>query len=126
MPSILINERAADIFEALARTVNLVGADVLDLGCGYGDLAVFSLISGARHVTIVDSNPEMVLMAQEKIVRNAPDAITWETLVLDIDDRSQLDALKYYHFGYCTSVLPYLQNRAMLLSFLAFRRKRRS
>jgi SAM-dependent methyltransferase len=118
---VLINTRAAEIFEAINRTVNLVGADVLDLGCGYGDLAVFSLINGARHVTIVDKNVDMVLAAQEKIIQNAPDSVTWESLVVDIDDRSQLSALKYYHVGYCTSVLPYLQNRAMLLSFLAFR-----
>lgn len=117
----LVNTRAAGIFEAIAKTVNLVGADVLDLGCGYGDLATLSLSAGARHATIVDKSPEMILVAQEKIIQNAPNDITWESLVLDLDDRSQLAALKHYHVGYCTSVLSYLQNRDMVLSFLAAR-----
>ena len=109
------------MFEAIRRHVDLVGADVLDLGCGYGDLAAFSLANGARHVTIVDKNPEMILMSEAKIIQRAPLTTTWETLVLDIDDRSQLASLQYYHIAYCTSVLPYLSNRELALSFLAAR-----
>lgn len=121
MSRVLVNTRASEIFDAINRNVNLVGADVLDLGCGYGDLAIFSLVSGARHVTFVDKSPDMTSMTEAKIIARAPSGTTWESLVLDIDDRSQLAALKYYHVAYCTSVLPYLANKDMVLSFLAAR-----
>ena len=118
---IMYNSRAGVMFNAIRDNVDLVGAEVLDLGCGYGDLAVFSLANGASQVTIVDKNPEMVLMSEAKIIRKAPKGIRWESLVLDIDDRSELAVLKYYNVAYCTSVLPYLENKDMVLSFLAAR-----
>jgi SAM-dependent methyltransferase len=117
----MFNTRAGVMFTAIRQHVEFTGADVLDLGCGYGDLAAFSVANGARHVTIVDKDPKMVLMAEQKILKRVADGVTWETLVLDLDDRSQLASLQYYHVAFCTSVLPYLKNRDMLLSFLAAR-----
>ncbi|GAH13988.1 unnamed protein product, partial [marine sediment metagenome] len=117
----LMNSRSGVMFQAIRKNINLVGADVLDLGCGYGDLVVFSLSNGARHATIVDKDVKAVLTAEQKIAQRAPEGITWESLLLDIDDRSQLAALKYYHVAFCTSVLPYLTNKDMVLSFLAAR-----
>lgn len=113
------NERAPAMFGAIKANVNLFGAEVLDLGCGYGDLALMSLLNGARHVTIVDKDPQVILIAQDKIIKNAPEGLTWESIVLDIDDRSELASLRYFHVAYCTSVLPYLRNKDMVLSFLA-------
>lgn len=117
----MVNTRAGIMFSAIRQNIDLLGADVLDLGCGYGDLVTFSLINGARVVTFVDKDPAMVIMTEEKIVTRVLGEVTWESLVLDIDDRSELATLGYYHVAYCTSVLPYLRNRDMVLSFLATR-----
>ena len=119
--SVKYNSRAGVMFEAIRKNVNLVSADILDLGCGYGDLGTYSATHGARHVTFVDKDESVILISRAKIIQKAPKGLTWQALVLDIDDRHQLASLGYYHVAYCTSVLPYLKNRDMVLGFMASR-----
>jgi SAM-dependent methyltransferase len=47
---------------------SLQGIEVLDLGCGFGDLARFARRQGARHVTAVDISTRMLAVARAATV----------------------------------------------------------
>lgn len=52
---------------------NLSGADVLDVGCGYGSLCVDTALSGARRVLGIDTNLEVIEFAREYVRRHIPE-----------------------------------------------------
>ncbi len=56
----------------------LPGANMLDMGCGSGILAICSLLSGAGHATLVDIDPVATRTAEENMGVNgfAPDKFT--------------------------------------------------
>jgi len=54
------HETTASCLEELERLPGVEGADVLDLGCGTGVLAIAAAKLGARRVVAVDPSPEAV------------------------------------------------------------------
>ncbi len=114
------NKRSPDIFGQILTFsgVSFVGTSVLDLGCGYGDLLLASVRVGATRVIGLDGDGRVLNIASEKLARYASDNVEWAFNKMDIDDRKELSTLQYYDIAFCTSVLPYLKNRDMLLSFL--------
>ena len=120
--SLAFNGRASDIFAAiLSSGINFNGASILDLGCGYGDLLLMATHHGATRVVGVDTNKENLGICHQKMLKYAPAGTEWELLPFDMDNRSDLANLGYYDIAFCTSVLPYLDNMSMALSFMATR-----
>lgn len=64
------HETTASCLEELERLVGLAGADVLDLGCGTGVLAIAAAKLGARSVVAVDSSPEAVEVTRSSVRLN--------------------------------------------------------
>ena len=70
---------APDMWERsiLAATEPLGGRDVLELGCGEGDLTVRLAAAGAR-VTALDLSPRMLDLARRRMERHLPEAeVAW-------------------------------------------------
>jgi SAM-dependent methyltransferase len=110
------------MLEHIAANENFRGASVLDLGCGYGDLLLGSAFAGAVDITGVDQNLYCLDIARRKIAKLMPTGVRFRFLFMDIDIRSVLgNSLSWYDIAFCTSVLPYLENREMVLSFLSAR-----
>jgi SAM-dependent methyltransferase len=86
---------------------HFIGQSVVDLGCGYGDLALASLEAGASNVTLVDKNWEMVQMAFQKCSKFSGKVIGRQ---LDINPRTVKWMAKEHDIGIMTSVLPYLDS----------------
>jgi SAM-dependent methyltransferase len=85
---------------------------VLDLGCGYGDLLSLSLDAGALYVMGVDMDFAMASYAEAKLYENGYTTDDYSIVVDDIDRIVEYDDTKYmgYDIIICTSVLPYLKN----------------
>jgi SAM-dependent methyltransferase len=120
---IIYNHRATRMFEIIEKSAKFFGADVLDVGCGYGDLLMAAGQTGARSITGVDFDRRSLSMCYTKVLKYAPEELEWVFHYMDISDRNDLGMLGAYDIAFCTSVLPYLDSsdRAMLLSFLATR-----
>jgi SAM-dependent methyltransferase len=88
--------------------MDLSHAEVVDYGCGYGDLCILTSRAGARRVAAVDIDPYCIGILEEKMAK--------EILYLVIEP-IQTNIIKFalnmvdwgaYDYGYCFSVLPYL------------------
>jgi len=64
------HETTASCLEEMERLPGLAGADVLDLGCGTGVLAVAAAKLGARRVVAVDPSPEAVEVTRASVRLN--------------------------------------------------------
>ncbi|MDG1709065.1 MAG: class I SAM-dependent methyltransferase [Emcibacteraceae bacterium] len=60
---------AAHTLETLTAEVDLAGLDILDLGCGTGNLAV-QMAEGAKHVVGVDTSVKMIEILKAKEIEN--------------------------------------------------------
>jgi ribosomal protein L11 methyltransferase len=70
-----LHETTSLVAEALAAKREwLSGANVIDVGCGSGILALTALLLGAKHAICIDNDPEAVAVTQENAVRNGLDA----------------------------------------------------
>ena len=66
-----LHETTQLVAEALARRQErLAAAEVLDVGCGSGILALAALALGARAVRAIDVDPEAVAVTRENAARN--------------------------------------------------------
>ncbi len=65
-----LHETTSLVAEVLASTASLAGAQVLDVGCGSGILALVALALGAEFVRAVDVDPDAVAVTRENAVRN--------------------------------------------------------
>jgi len=111
------------MFWQIYYSTDFSDVNVLDLGCGYGDLLLMSALNGAKSITGVDRDPDMVRITEKKLARSVASGIEIYMHVLDVRSRSALALLGYYDIAFCTSVLPYLKNRDMILGFMATRVK---
>jgi ribosomal protein L11 methyltransferase len=64
------HETTASCLEEMERLPGLAGADVLDLGCGTGILAIAAVKLGARRVVAVDPSPEAVEVTRSSVRLN--------------------------------------------------------
>jgi len=64
------HETTASCLEEMERRPGLAGADVLDLGCGTGILAIAAVKLGARRVVAVDPSPEAVEVTRSSVRLN--------------------------------------------------------
>jgi len=103
--------------------VNFSGAQVFDLGCGYGDLMLLSLKAGATHAFGIDIDEQNIYICQRKLSRYAPKNCGWNFLTINVDlpaNLSRLSSIGYStDIAYCTSVLPYIHKRGDVLQFLS-------
>jgi ribosomal protein L11 methyltransferase len=69
-----LHETTTLVAKALdAHRAELRGADVLDVGCGSGILALIALALGARHARATDLDPDAVAVTRENATRNGMD-----------------------------------------------------
>lgn len=118
------NERARSIFDLIKATgVEFNGAQIFDLGCGYGDLLLLSLQSGATHAFGIDIDEQNIEICQKKLSRYAPVGCGWTFLTINVDLPANLERLSSIGYttdiAYCISVLPYIHNRGVILDFLS-------
>lgn len=115
------NKRAPKMWEIISEHENFLGATVLDLGCGYGDLLLGACHAGASRVIGVDENADTINIARAKIIKYSPPGVRFDFYLRDINNRSHIAPLPRPDIALCTSVLPYIENREMLLSYLSTR-----
>lgn len=70
----------------LIRQTDLVGKNVLDLGCGSALLSLYARLKGARHVFAVDNDLDAVLSAQKNVLVNEASGV--EVVCADLMDIS--------------------------------------
>lgn len=101
------NTRSPAMWRIIEDEVDVVDADVLDLGMGHGDLCFMAYASGARRVTGIDYSADLVkecnLRKVQGIYATAPIYFMQE------DIRDVKWAVRGpYDLIFCCSVLPYL------------------
>ena len=98
-----INTRSPKMWRLMSSSVNWLGARVLDLGCGEGDMLIHCAQAGAKEVWGVDHDWEVINRAAHRTVSYPSihtvryDALGW----LDMICRD-------YDVILCLSTLPYL------------------
>lgn len=98
-----MNTRSSEIWHVIAPSVNWLGARVLDLGCGWGDMLIHCALAGVREVWGVDHDQEMISHAAHRTVKY-PSIYT-----VRYDALGWLDMVRgNYGVILCLSTLPYL------------------
>jgi SAM-dependent methyltransferase len=104
-----INIRSPEQWSILCQVYDFDGKEVLDVGCGHGDLLVLAKQAGA-YVIGVDNNKDIV---PETRGRNLP--------VMFQDLEYYLAAtISQYDAAFCFSVLPYVKNPDRVLRGLHY------
>lgn len=106
--SLVINTRSPKMWQYISSHIDFTDKTVIDLGCGYGDLALFASAAGAASVLAVDSDP-VIAKKLERRVRAAGFRSTVTVIAADIEEFLPV-ALKRWDVAIMTSVLPYLKN----------------
>lgn len=113
MAGIVVNKRAPQMWSLIKNRVDFNGKSVLDLGCGYGDFMIFSLMHKAEFVTGVDKD---ILVANDAAIRLTERGYTMGRDFMissdDIDDIIASDDAGYTgnDIIICFSCLPYLRD----------------
>lgn len=78
-------EPREDSFLLANHLPNCTGKQFVDMGCGSGIQSLMALQKGAASVTLVDRNPEALVVAKENIVQAFPHAIvhTFESFLFE-------------------------------------------
>jgi SAM-dependent methyltransferase len=93
-----------------AREVLLMGATVLDVGCG-GGIAAFALTPPATHVIGVDHQPEMLVMFSANAAKRGVTCETVEGFWPSVADRTpEADVVTAHHVVYnVADIVPFLR-----------------
>jgi SAM-dependent methyltransferase len=92
-----VNVRSPEQWAAIRRVYDFDGKDVLDIGCGRGDLMLYAQNAGA-YVIGVDNNRETVAKTIERGV----------SVILSDLELYLKSTVTYYDVAFCFSVLPYV------------------
>ena len=98
-----VNTRSPEMWRMIAPSVNWLGARVLDLGCGEGDMLIHCAQAGVKEIWGIDHDWEVLQSAINRTVKYPSvytvryDALGW----LDMIRRD-------YRVILCLSTLPYL------------------
>ena len=113
------NKRAEKMWDIIRKYdgVGFVGADVVDLGCGYGDLIQHSIWAGAQFVMGVDSDPNAINVSSKKAegILGKQGIVMFELIPIEEFIKT---SQSYYDIGFCTSVLPYVENPSAVLGWM--------
>ncbi len=113
-----LNVRAKEMWSIIREyeDIDFYGADVVDLGFGYGDLLTFSLIAGASFVTGVDKNSASINITSRKIEDIGKRGVA----ILELGEISDfiVRSTDYFDIAFCTSVLPYLDDPDSVLLWM--------
>jgi len=105
------NERFPQQWEIITNAgIDVEGKDVLDLGCGYGDM-VKAMHDAGANVVGVESDQEVFNIARRGTVGIVVQA-TIESFITTFDDHS-------WDVIVCFSVLPYILDQEYLLFWIA-------
>lgn len=111
------NGRAPEMWHQIKRAVNFAGKSVLDVGCGRGDMLLYTHHAGARQVIGIDHDPTEAEAARNR-VKNLPivvhleDAQVWYALNTPEGSTPLFDVVL------CFAVVPYQDQPTQLLSML--------
>jgi len=100
-----MNVRALEMWQHISKAISFAGKSVIDLGCGYGDLLSYAKGAGAWHYIGIDKDVSQATPGIPVVNR---DIAYW---CKTTDEK--------YDVGICTSVLPYIEERHVVLSWLA-------
>jgi 2-polyprenyl-6-hydroxyphenyl methylase/3-demethylubiquinone-9 3-methyltransferase len=93
-------DQAVEGMRQLVREDEIVGRDVLDIGCGSGLHALAALRLGAASVTAIDIDPNSVATAQDVLRRYAEPGARWSVAVksvFEIEDMAEFPVV--YSWG---------------------------
>ena len=116
-----IQPRLASLAGRPAGKRSLSGLDIIDLGSGYGDLALRALQDGADYVACVDSNNDNLGYVERRLIRGGIGQDRFSVWLADLSLKSHHRAVfqRSFDVGLCTSVLPYLEHPDELLSIMS-------
>lgn len=108
------NTRAEAMWRIIGQRVDFRQKNVIDLGCGHGEMLWRSYVAGAKTVCGIDKNfPDWLLGG---IPRG------FNFLQIDLDVSSRIDAEGFRleaDIGICFSVLPYLDDFKYFIQWMA-------
>lgn len=113
----MINERAWAMAQIVKLAYSFVDKNVVDFGCGYGDMMYHALDAGAARAIGVEQNEGIAEIALQKC-KDFPDV---EMLYGDVEDpevQVDLDVMGYGDVAFCFSVLPYLKHPDWFVGWL--------
>lgn len=114
------NTRMGQMWSAIAPAVDLVDKRVIDLGCGYGDLAYRAHVAGAAHVLGVDRDLKPVGI-QKKKWKGQIRGLTFAEMNIDALVEGNHRFKPPFDMAFCMSVLPYLRSWRDALAWLQLR-----
>lgn len=104
------NSRAAEMWNIISDSVDFEGKSVLDLGCGGGDMLIYSYYAGAEKIKGIDEDDRIISDTRHRIDSTIPNS----EIILSIDDIETMK-IRDYDIILCFSVLPYLSKPEKML-----------
>ena len=86
------SERAVDVIDRLTQTIELKGKNVLDIGCGYGNLA-FCMARAGANVRAIDIDGDRIEKAKQY---NKHDNVKYEATHLDSLNSGEFDVVTLF------------------------------
>jgi len=110
-----MNRRADKMWEQIDQAVYFYpGAEVIDLGAGYGDLAIRAAGYGA-HVTVVEQVPHVLSEGLGSVDNKFHITVKIDDIERYIKHHNE----EYWYVAFCTSVLPYMSNPDAVLDWMS-------
>jgi SAM-dependent methyltransferase len=108
------NGRSGEMWNIISEYQDFSMVHVLDIGCGYGDFLIRSVMAGARGAWGVDNDPEIIQAVTEKV-----GPLPIDLFCMDAVEYMQHPIL--HDVVFCFSVLPYLPDQRQALKYLKIR-----
>lgn len=105
------NTRAPEMWSIISDAVDFEGKSVLDLGCGGGDMLIYSHHAGADKIVGIDKDSRTISDTRIRIDEIIPDS----GITLSIDNIESME-MSNFDIIMCFSVLPYLSRPEEMLN----------
>lgn len=119
-----VNTRAEDMWRIISQKVDFRNKNVLDIGCGHGEMLWRAFVSGADYVEGIDINVVQlkefhpVSYRTNFDIRVSKKDINEIVLIYDKSGHT-LEWLNDFDIAFCFSVLPYLANIQLTLKWMS-------